>query len=133
MKTEKTLTATPVNHIVMWLFVQRVAISGTKQQTARLCWTARRVERIWSTNTRQTRATEWERITMVPRGIEDQQRSLGHEYRLGETLDPQAVAEFLPQRKEGARQKVDNPVVLRDYSIENICQITIDGIVYEIE
>lgn len=70
---------------------------------------------------------------MVPRGIEDQQRSLGHEYRLGETLDPQAVAEFLPQRKEGARQKVDNPVVLRDYSIENICQITIDGIVYEIE
>jgi len=62
------------------------------------------------------------------------ERSLGHEYRLnGETLDPQAVAEFLPQRKEGARQKVDNPVVLRDYSIENICQITIDGIVYEIE
>lgn len=62
------------------------------------------------------------------------ERSLGHEYRLnGETLDSQDVAEFLPKRKEGARQKVDNPVVLRDYSIENIRQITIDGVIYEVE
>lgn len=61
------------------------------------------------------------------------ERSLGHEYRLnGEVVDSEAVAEFLPNRKEGARQKVDNPVILRDYSLENIVQITIDGVTYEV-
>lgn len=61
------------------------------------------------------------------------ERSLGYEYRHnGQTLDPAVVAPFLPNREEGARQEVDNPVILRDYSIENITQITIDGIVYEI-
>ncbi len=62
------------------------------------------------------------------------ERSLGYEYRLdGTTLDPKAVEAFLPERKEGARQEVDNPVILRDYAIESIRQITLDGIVYEIE
>ena len=62
------------------------------------------------------------------------ERSLGYEYRKdGATLDPKAVEAFLPERKEGARQEVDNPVILRDYSIESIRQITLDGIVYEIE
>jgi hypothetical protein len=62
------------------------------------------------------------------------ERSLGYEYRKdGVTLDPKAVEAYLPQRKEGARQEVDNPVILRDYSIDSIRQITLDGIVYEIE
>ena len=62
------------------------------------------------------------------------ERSLGHEYRLnGQTLDPQDVAEFLPERKESARQRVDNPVILRDYSLDNIKTITIDGVEYTME
>lgn len=62
------------------------------------------------------------------------ERSLGYEYRKdGTVIDPKAVEAFLPERKEGARQEVDNPVILRDYAIESIRQITLDGIVYEIE
>jgi hypothetical protein len=62
------------------------------------------------------------------------QKSLGHEYRdsTGAVLDPAQVAKFIPNRKEGERQEVDSPVILRDYAIENIVQITIDGIVYEV-
>jgi hypothetical protein len=61
------------------------------------------------------------------------QQSLGYEYRLnGQTIEPEKVEPFLPKRKEGARQEVDNPVILRDYSLENIHQITLDGVVYEI-
>ena len=62
------------------------------------------------------------------------EKSLGYEYRKdGVTLDPKEVEQYLPKRKEGARQQVDNPVILRDYCIDNIKQITMDGIVYEIE
>ena len=62
------------------------------------------------------------------------EKSLGYEYRKdGATLDSKAVEAFLPERKEGARQEVENPVILRDYSIESIRQITLDGIVYEIQ
>lgn len=61
------------------------------------------------------------------------ERSLGYEYRKdGAVIDPKVVEAFLPERKEGARQEVDNPVILRDYSIDSIRQITLDGIVYEI-
>lgn len=62
------------------------------------------------------------------------QKSLGHEYRDGNdaVIDPAAVAPFIPKRKEGERQEVDNPVILRDYAIENITQITLDGVVYEV-
>jgi hypothetical protein len=61
------------------------------------------------------------------------ERSLGHEYRLaGKVLDRSLVEPFLPDREEGARQEVENPVILRDYSVENVQQITMDGIVYEI-
>jgi hypothetical protein len=60
--------------------------------------------------------------------------SLGYEYRKdGATLDPKAVEAFLPKKKEGERQEVANPVILRDYSIESIRQITLGGVVYEIE
>ena len=61
------------------------------------------------------------------------QKSLGYEYRHnGATIDPAKVEPFLPKRQEGARQEVDSPVILRDYALENIQQITIDGIVYEL-
>ena len=62
------------------------------------------------------------------------QRSLGYEYRLGDDVIDQTLIEpFLPRKTEGARQKVSRPVILRDYSISSIRQITLDGIVYEIE
>ena len=61
------------------------------------------------------------------------QKSLGHEYRLGSlTIDSKDIEPFLPQRTEGARQMVDNPVILRDYRIDNIRQITMDGTVYDV-
>jgi hypothetical protein len=62
------------------------------------------------------------------------QRSLGYEYRLGaEVIDPSEIEPFIPKKTEGARQKLAKPVILRDYSIISIRQITMDGIVYEIE
>lgn len=62
------------------------------------------------------------------------QRSLGYEYRLDDDVIDQTLIEpFLPRKTEGARQKLAKPVILRDYSINSIRQITMDGIVYEIE
>ena len=62
------------------------------------------------------------------------QRAMGHEYRIGDTIiDPAEIRPFLPKRTEGARQQVANPVILRDYSVDNIIQITLDGIVHDIE
>lgn len=61
------------------------------------------------------------------------ERSLGHEYRHnGETLTDEQVAPFLPKKKEGERQKVDKPVILRDYNLTNIVQISVGGEVYDI-
>lgn len=59
------------------------------------------------------------------------ERSLGHEYQMGDrTIDPKEIAPFLPVRKEGERQMVDSPVILRDYAIESIRQITMNGETY---
>ncbi len=53
-------------------------------------------------------------------------------FQAGKLLDPETVEKFLRDRKEGARQQVDNPVVLRDYKMVNLRRITIDGTVYEL-
>jgi hypothetical protein len=52
-------------------------------------------------------------------------KSLGHEYRQGAELVNNSVVEpFLRQ--------VDNPVVLRDYKLESITEITINGETYHV-
>lgn len=64
------------------------------------------------------------------------QKSLGHQYRDIETNDiiPDSLLEpFLPKRSEGKRQELENPIVLRDYSLESITGIQIRGRFYEVE
>ena len=61
--------------------------------------------------------------------------SVGYEYRDANdnTLDAAVVHQFMSEKEEGARQKVDEPIICRNYSVENIVQITTDGgLVYEI-
>lgn len=63
--------------------------------------------------------------------------TLEHYYVLdGKRLTAEEAKEivhpWLPERKEGARQAVDNPVILRDYKMSSLLQITIDGVVHTI-
>lgn len=61
-------------------------------------------------------------------------RSLQHEYRFnGAVLDSALIHPFLRQKQEGSRQELDRPLILRDYSVANIRQITMDGVVYDVE
>jgi hypothetical protein len=56
------------------------------------------------------------------------QNSLGYEYRHnGAVVPAEMINPFLPQKKEGARQEVEKIIVLRDYALENIRQIVLDG------
>ena len=57
------------------------------------------------------------------------ERSLHCEYRLddGTPVDAAIVAAWLPEKREGARQMVDKPVILRDYKLENLREVTING------
>jgi hypothetical protein len=50
----------------------------------------------------------------------------------GEEIPKEKVAPYLPKKKEGERQDVEKTVILRDYKIENVEQITIDGESYKI-
>lgn len=47
-------------------------------------------------------------------------------------LDYDEVSKYLREKNEGSRQQVDNPVVLRDFKLINIRQITLDQKVYEL-
>lgn len=61
--------------------------------------------------------------------------SVGYEYRdaTDANVDKDVVHQFVPQREEGARQQVDDPIICRTYSLDSIVQITTDGgLVYEI-
>ena len=61
------------------------------------------------------------------------QRCLGYEYRLaGSTLDTKAVEAFLREQKESSRQGLDEPVILKDYTITNIRAITMDDTAYDV-
>lgn len=63
------------------------------------------------------------------------QKSLGYEYRSISTGTPIPDAEvecYLPKKVEGARQEVENPVILRDYDLRNILEIRMLGADYEI-
>lgn len=50
----------------------------------------------------------------------------------GVEIPKEQVAPYLPKKKEGERQDVEKTVILRDYKIENVEQITIDGESYKI-
>jgi hypothetical protein len=60
------------------------------------------------------------------------ERSLHCEYRLddGTPVDAAIVAAWLPEKKEGTRQMVEKPVILRDYTLDNLREVTINGQTY---
>ena len=63
------------------------------------------------------------------------ERSLEHSYvdDAGNLFDKAKIAEFLPATKdEGQAQGLDKAVILRDYDIENVTAIAVDGITYQI-
>jgi len=57
------------------------------------------------------------------------ERSLHCEYRMddGTPVDASIVEPWLPSREEGRRQMVEKPVILRDYKMENLREVTING------
>jgi len=62
------------------------------------------------------------------------QKSLGYEYEFeGKPVAKDEINKFLPKRKEGARQEVERAVVLRDYALDSIQSVTVDGNTYEVE
>lgn len=62
------------------------------------------------------------------------QKSLEHGYFStdGKPIHESEIRPFLSEKAEGLRQGVDNPVILRDYRINNIEQITFGGQIYRI-
>ena len=59
------------------------------------------------------------------------EKSLGYEYFVassGEHLDKDEVHSFITPRKESGRQKVESPVIIRDYKVDNLDYITMNGI-----
>lgn len=57
------------------------------------------------------------------------EKSLDHTYQdsEGNTIENKLVDVWLPEKKDGGRQEVERPVILRDYSLENIEQLTVNG------
>lgn len=57
------------------------------------------------------------------------ERSLQCEYRLddGTPVDAATVAQWLPEKEEGRRQMVRRVVSIRDYKLENLREVTING------
>jgi hypothetical protein len=63
------------------------------------------------------------------------ERSLGHNYRdsNGGLLDAAVVQPFLPAKRSNAEhQGVEREVVLRDYALSSIDQITVGGVSYQV-
>lgn len=60
------------------------------------------------------------------------ERSLGHSYQTeaGETLTDSDVAPFLPAKADASRQGVERTVILRDYAIDSILAVVMDGTRY---
>lgn len=59
------------------------------------------------------------------------EKSLGYEYFVGSTgehLSKDEVHNFITARKESGRQQVDNPVILRDYKVDNLQYVTMNGV-----
>jgi hypothetical protein len=61
-----------------------------------------------------------------------QQTGLVKYLQNGKELDIDYVQQFLREKEEGRRQQVDDVVKLRDFKLQSLKTITIDGKVYEI-
>lgn len=64
------------------------------------------------------------------------QRSLAHQYII-DGLEASAdeleqLKAFLPEKTEGARQELDKPIVVRDYKLESVRQLVMDGLTYDV-
>jgi hypothetical protein len=60
-------------------------------------------------------------------------KSIEHEYRFnGEAIDAGLVHPFLRKSNNEGRQGVKKPIIVRDYSIGNIVQVTMDGTTYDL-
>lgn len=62
------------------------------------------------------------------------ERSLGHEYRDGEgnVYDDETINPWLRKRSKSARQMTDKEIILRDYALDSINEIRMDGEVYQV-
>lgn len=50
----------------------------------------------------------------------------------GNPVDPELLKPWLRQSDDSGRQEVEKPVILRDYTLDNITSITCNGNVYEL-
>lgn len=61
------------------------------------------------------------------------QKSLNWRYELdGEPIDKELILPYVAKKKESARQRVDNPIILRDYKLENILEIRYNNEIYSL-
>ncbi len=49
------------------------------------------------------------------------------DYTTGEAIDPEVLRPFLRENAGNIRQNLEKPVILRDYNIDNIAKIFMDG------
>jgi len=74
-----------------------------------------------------------ERVETVKQYLEMKyQKSLGYSYRddKGKEWAKEVVEPHIRPRNEGRRQQVENPIILRDYALENIKSIRMNGELY---
>jgi hypothetical protein len=50
----------------------------------------------------------------------------------GDTVAKEAIAEFLPKKKEGTRQGTEKKVIYRDFDATNITEITMNGDTFKV-
>lgn len=51
----------------------------------------------------------------------------------GNPVSKELLEPYLPKKKEGERQELDNPVILRDVKVENIVSVTYGGQTVEVQ
>lgn len=62
------------------------------------------------------------------------ERSLGHEYRddEGNVYDDETITPWLRKRSKSSRQQTDKEIILRDYALDSINEIRMDGEVFQV-
>ena len=62
------------------------------------------------------------------------ERSIRHQYYLdGKPVDASVIEPHLPKKSESSRQELDKPVILRDYKLRSIENLTVDGTVFQVK
>ncbi len=60
--------------------------------------------------------------------------SLGYQYEVdGEVIDKELINPWLRQKTEGERQQLDKPRIYREYRLDHITDVSINGAWYEVE